>query len=92
MSLDDYVAQTVKQLKDVIADFTQESMTNTVVDGQDARKLIFHGTYMNQAFSWEQIYTMKNHSVYVMTYLAPSGLFHTQKDDIEGVFTTFSIN
>lgn len=92
MSLDAYVDQTLSQLKDVIADFVQDEASATTVDGQPAKKVLFHGVYLGQQFSWEQIYTVKNGTIYVMTYLAPTETFSGQRDTIEAAFDTFTIN
>lgn len=92
LTLDAYVEKTVAQLKEVIIDFSQESVESTTIDGQPAKKMIFHGRYLDRQFSWEQVYAMKNHTIYVMTYLAPSEEFTGYKSQIDASFETFSMN
>ncbi len=92
MSLDQYVGQTMKQLRDVIGDFHQGGSSTINIDGHPARKVVFSGRYLNEEFSWEQVYTMKDNAIFVMTYLAPSNSFTGEHNDIQASFTTFAFN
>lgn len=90
MSLDVYISQTMRQLKEVIAEFSQNEPVTLNVDGQPARKISFSGMFLTKPFSWEQVYTIKDNNIYVMTYVAPTDKFSTERDAIETSFSTFS--
>ncbi len=92
LTLDGYVDKTIAQLKEVIIDFTQDAIESTTIDGQPAKKILFHGRYLDRQFSWEQVYALKDNTIYVMTYLAPSDEFESHKDQIDASFSTFSMN
>lgn len=90
MTLDYYVGQTMKQLQEVIMEFQQNDMSSINIDGNPARKVQFSGKYLDQAFSWEQVYTVRGGTIYVLTYLAPTDHFTDSRDDIQTAFNTFS--
>lgn len=90
MGLDVYVNQTLSQLSEVIREFSYVQPTSLNVDGTPARRVSFSGKYLDQIFSWEQVYTMRNGTVYVMTYLAPAGNFSGNRDSIDMAFESFS--
>jgi|GEM_PF-3828767 len=90
MTLDAYVSQTMKQLKEVIIEFQQNETSEINVDGRPAKKVLFSGRYLDQPFSWEQIYAVKDSTVYVLTYLAPTGAFSGDREAIETSFSTFA--
>lgn len=59
MTLDYYVGQTMKQLSEVILEFDQDEISSINIDGNPARRVQFSGKYLDQDFSWEQIYTVR---------------------------------
>ena len=90
MSIDVYVGQTMQQLKEVIVGFHENGTETLNVDGRPARKVLFSGRYLDQDFSWEQIYAIKDSTIYVMTYLAPTDIFTGDREEIQTSFSTFS--
>ena len=80
----------MNQLQEVIREFQQTDMEQMNVDGAPARKVSFSGKYLDQPFSWEQVYTIKDNTIYVLTYLAPSDNFTGERGDIETSFSTFA--
>lgn len=92
MTLDSYVEQTNGQLKNVIMGYHQDNISSIDIDGQPAKKLQFRGRYLDKDFAWEQIYTVRGDTIYVMTYLALSEAFTGRRDEIDRAFDTFSFN
>lgn len=90
MTLDVYVAQTMKQLKGVIADFRGGEANSVSIDGQPAREVSFSGYYLSESFSRDQVYTLKDRTIYVMTYLAPTAEFSGNREEIQRAFRTFN--
>ncbi len=90
MSLDFYLGQTMKQLGETIVDFKRGESSTLNINGQPARKVLFSGKYLDQSFSWEQVYTIKDNAIYVLTYVAPVDKFSGSRDAIETSFSTFA--
>ncbi|MBP6911017.1 hypothetical protein KBC03_05530 [Patescibacteria group bacterium] len=74
----------------MIADFHGGEASNINVDGQPAKEVSFSGYYLSESFSRNQVYTIKDQTIYVMTYLAPTAEFSGHREDIQRAFSTFT--
>ncbi len=90
-TLDDYYALTKPELIKLIPNFTEIGNEALQINGIDAKKLIYKWTQGDTKLEWEQIYLIKNKTVYITTYTATEATFSQYNQKIDQMVATLEI-
>ncbi|MFA6255927.1 MAG: PsbP-related protein [Candidatus Absconditabacterales bacterium] len=90
-TLDDYYAITKPELVKLIPGFTEISNEKIQVNAIEAQKLIYKGTQGATKLQWEQIYLIKNKTVYIITYTATEATFNEFAQKVDEMVATLEI-
>lgn len=90
-TLDEYYAITKPELIKLIPGFVEVSKTALKVNDIDAQKIIYTGTQGSTKLKWEQVYLIKNKSVYILTYTATAATFDEYAQKINEMVATLEI-
>ncbi len=90
-TLDEYYALTKPELANLVPGFTEISKETIKVNDRDAQKLIYKWTQDGRNLEWEQIYLIKDKTVYIITYTATEATFSQYIQKIDEMAATLEI-
>jgi len=90
-TLDEYYAMTKPELINLIHDFTEVSNENIIVNDIDAKKIIYKGVQSDTKLQREQVYLIKDTTVYIITYTASEATFNEFAQKVDEMIATLEI-
>jgi len=90
-TLDEYYAMTKPELINLIPDFTEVSNENIIVNDIDAKKIIYKGVQSDTKLQREQVYLIKDTTVYIITYTASEATFNEFAQKVDEMIATLEI-
>lgn len=89
VTLEEYIDDTIVQLKEEFTDLRLISNEKTLLSGQPARIIIFRGKYEGVAFRWRQAYTLYNDEMYIITFLTEDKKNKEYEEQFEKMIESF---
>jgi hypothetical protein len=90
-TLAEYYQLTKPEIIKLIPGFTEISNETIKINDLDAQKLIYKWTQGTTKLQWEQIYLIKNKTVYIVTYTATEATFNQFNQKIDEMAATLEI-
>ena len=91
MSLDEFTNQSIIQIRDMVPDYAISDSRKATLAKEDAYLLSYTGTQGLLKLKWMSVYTIKNDTLYLITYTAGADKFLNYLPTVNKMLDSFEI-
>ena len=91
MSLDDFTNQSIEQIKELVPDYAFTDSRKATLAKEDGYLLAYTGTQDLLKLKWMSVYTIKNNTLYLITYTAGVDKFSIYLSAVSKMLDSFEI-
>lgn len=92
IDVDTYYAAAKEHLASFISDFNETMNKNFKLGEFNAKKVQYIGTQWTYTLKWQQVFFIKDHVAYVITYTAMKDTFDDYLADVDAMIHTITLN
>ncbi len=91
VSLDDFTNQSIEQIEELVPDYAFTDSRKATLAKEDAYLLAYTGTQGLLKLKWMSVYTIKNNTLYLITYTADVDRFPVYLSAVSRMLDSFEI-
>ena len=91
MTLEEYTELSVTSIEQLITDANILDSSTTTLDGNSAHKVVYTGRLEQYNLKWMQIWTVKDNTAYVLTYVSEVNKYNDFLDTVQEMVNSFEI-
>ena len=88
-TLEEYTNYNINEIENLLEDVEVLEINTEILAGNEADRLVYTGKLGQYTLKWMQIYTIKDHKAYVITYSAKINTYNEFLNDAEDIIYSF---